>query len=100
MKTEKKINYKTSYKNLYKKLNTDYVYIFEKIISSFRLNDDYSKFLFLDYFFIKNKLNNNFRFNIDIYSESININIDEITYIIPSDFYKIIINNINIKMKP
>jgi putative transposase len=95
MKTEKILNYKTRYKNLYKKLNIDYVVIFEKIINSFRLNDDYSKFLFLDHFFIKNKLNNNFRFNLDIYSESNNIYIDEITYIIPSDFYKIIINNLN-----
>jgi len=89
------INYKSRYKNLFKKLNEDYILMFEKIIYSFNLDNDYSKFIFLEYFFIKNKLNNNFRFNLDIYSDMININMEDIINVIPSDFYKIIITNLN-----
>jgi IS605 OrfB family transposase len=69
--------------------------MFEKIINSFNLDNDYSKFIFLEYFFIKNKLNNDFRFNLDIYSDMVNINMENIIYIVPSDFYKIIITNLN-----
>ena len=100
MKTEKPtkikiINYKTRYKNLFKKLNVDYVVMFEKIINCFNLENDYSKFIFLEFFFIKNKLNNDFRYNLDIYSDITNFDIDNINFIRPSDFKKIILSNLN-----
>lgn len=89
------INYKIRYKNLYKKINKDYVKIYDFIFKNFNIQDDFLSFNFIQLFFIKNKLNNDFRFILDIYSDSINVDIDSIIFIKPTDFHTIIISNLN-----